>query len=277
VLTRGDRSVILDTTHIQVLIKNPVGNLSRRPYMVRAFPPPTVVDYCAFCHPYKKPTHLWHFMDWWCPMFRLNGEWSMWRCLPGWCHKCCNWQVQTRPHAGCWLARSGARSGPQGVKARGPGDALERNSNDYIGESGGYIRTDTLNVARALVDPRAPNMRIYHTNRSFLTFIRKRSKRDSARSVRGLTCSSAILGRRVSGCSCVRRNSKAALDESQACHLGAMSTKRSTSVKQRIKGGVHAARNGNSPCAVAAWPRDGPRPRLKHVDIVQLFGERLIP
>ena len=66
-LREGARRVILDTRDIQVLLENPVGNMQYQPYIQRSFLPPTVIDYCAYCHPYKKPTHLWHFMHWWRP------------------------------------------------------------------------------------------------------------------------------------------------------------------------------------------------------------------
>jgi hypothetical protein len=66
-LREGSRRVILDTRDVQVLLENPVGNMQYQPYIRRSFPPPTVIDYCAYCHPYKKPTHLWHFMHWWRP------------------------------------------------------------------------------------------------------------------------------------------------------------------------------------------------------------------
>ena len=48
---------------------------------------------------------------------------------------------------------------------------------------------------------------------------------------------------------------KAALDESQACHLGAVSTKWSKRVKQRIKRGIHAASNILMGILLVRWQR----------------------
>ena len=81
------------------MVENPLGGLSRRPYMLQwmeeAGVKLQVVDYCAYEHYIQKPTHVWTTLSDWEPQGRSGNG----RC--GQCIASCLYGF-VNPETGCW-------------------------------------------------------------------------------------------------------------------------------------------------------------------------------
>ena len=182
----------------------------------------------------------------------------------GRCCECSHRQVQARVHHGRRLARGVTRRGSQRIETCSSGDAAQ-------GDSCGDSRVGTVRSAKEIGGRRRAARR-WNT-----TFTARLSRRSAARSAGRSNCSPALVSGRVPRCGCVICIKEATLDGAQACQKKALKAKKNFSARDIKVESASLREVGLFSQSVWAPPQDGPRPRRKHDDIVQLFGERLVP